>query len=140
MERVSMKGFTESLKVRVGIGSIALLGGAFIAFTLIDRALFPSFLAGWLLAHMNLLGLWWTIKRGMGRQALRARYFAVLYYYLRFGVTVGIIGFLVFRNLVNPWCLLLGLTVTSVFTIILMIYNVRRGAFDARYHTSSLWS
>ena len=140
MDRVSMKGLMESPRIRVGIGSIALLGCAFIVFTLTDRTLFPSFLAGWLLAHLNLLGLWWTIKRGVGRQALRARYFAVLYYYLRFGVTVGIIGFLVMKNLVNPWCLLLGLAVTSVSTIILMIYNVRRGAIDAPYHTSSLWS
>ncbi|MFQ5585253.1 MAG: ATP synthase subunit I [Thermodesulfobacteriota bacterium] len=131
MDTVSKAGFFEPAIVRMGVVNGVVLTAGLIMSTLVDMTLFPSFLAGWLLALVNLLGLWWTIKRGVRGAVKRVKRFAVMRYYLRFGVTIGVIGLLVIKNLVNPWCLLLGFTVTSASTIIFLIHNARRGAFNA---------
>jgi len=140
MDIASKGGAFEPFITRFGIVNAAAITVALLVFSLVDIRLFPGVLAGWLLAHVDLLGLWWTIKRGVGGRVKRIGHFAVMRCYLRFGITVVVIGFLVKRQLVSPWCLLLGFVATSAGTIIFLIYNARRGGFDAPYHTTNLWS
>jgi uncharacterized membrane protein len=140
MDIAAKRGIFEPFVIRVGRVNVILLTVALVVCSVMDIALFPGLLVGWLLALVNLLGLWWTIKRGVGGRVKRVEHFTVMRYYLRFGITIGVIGFLVIREIVNPWCLLLGFTVTSAVTIIFLIYNAKKGAFDAPYHTTSLWS
>jgi uncharacterized membrane protein len=140
MDPVSKKGFFTPFIVRLGVVNGALLAVGLIVCGLVDITLFPSLLVGWLLALVNLLGLWWTIKRGVRGTVKKVKHFTVMRYYLRFGITIGVIGLLVIKNLVNPWCLLLGFIAASTFTIIFLIYNARRGGFDAPYNTTNLWA
>ena len=78
MDPVSKKGFFTPFIVRLGVVNGALLAVGLIVCGLVDITLFPSLLVGWLLALVNLLGLWWTIKRGVRGTVKKVRHFTVM--------------------------------------------------------------
>jgi hypothetical protein len=88
----------------------------------VDLYLALGFMAGLLICIANLYMLYGSVLKAVMLSPVKARRNMMIYYPLRFSITVILMGYMVWSAAVSPLTLLLGFIVTLMTAVITTIY------------------
>lgn len=124
-----MEIYQRVLKSVVYLNWILLFAASILGFILLPLDFTKGIIFGGLITVVNFHMLFRTLKKAFAPSHLSSRSLILAKYYIRFAISVFIIFVLISRNYVDPFGLVVGLSVVVISTILVTAWELKRLVF-----------